>query len=61
MSNATPLCFAKIGIFWMSNERGEGQPIYQIYWLHFAGFRMTSLKCKQQNYRSYLDFTFTMY
>ena len=25
MSNATPLCFAKIGIFWMSNERREGQ------------------------------------
>ena len=25
MSNATPLCLAKIGIFWMSNESGEGQ------------------------------------
>ena len=25
MSNATPLCFAKIVIFWMSSERGEGQ------------------------------------
>ena len=24
-SNATPPCFAKIGIFWMSSERGEGQ------------------------------------
>ena len=25
MSNATPLCFAKIVLFWMCNERGEGQ------------------------------------
>ena len=25
MLNATPLSFAKIGIFWMSNEGGKGQ------------------------------------
>ena len=25
MSNATQLCFAKIGIFWRSNEGGKGQ------------------------------------
>ena len=32
MSNVTPLCFAKIVIFWMSNERGEGQAYLPDLW-----------------------------
>ena len=29
--------------------------------IYIVGFHMTSLKFKLQNYRSYRDFTFTMY
>ena len=34
---------------------------YLIPYLSIVGFHMTSLKFKLQNYRSYRDFTFTMY
>ena len=51
----------------LRGERGPGlkkrffQPFGPQFGLIIVGFQMTSLKLKLKNYRSYRDFTFTMY
>ena len=41
--------------------RGAQSPIASLLGALIVGFRMTSLKLKLKNYRSYRDFTFTMH
>ena len=43
MLNATPLSFAKIGIFWMSNEGGKGQA-YLPHLLHIEFLDLTRFR-----------------